>query len=140
LPAAVATVAVSSSATTIQVGMTTQATAAARDSRGNVLSDRSVAWASSDASIANVSATGIVSAVAPGTVTISANVEGVSGTVAVVVIPVPVATTQVSLASSSVIAGQSTQATATARDGAGNVLSGRTVAWSIATHAMPLAG
>ncbi|HJQ10339.1 MAG TPA: Ig-like domain-containing protein [Gemmatimonadaceae bacterium] len=46
--------------------------------------------------------------------------------------PVPVASVLVSLANSSVIIGDNTTATATARDASGNTLTGRPIAWSTA--------
>jgi hypothetical protein len=52
------------------------------------------------------------------------------------VTPVPVATVTVSLAASSIDSGTTTQATATLKDAQGNVLVGRTIAWSTANAAI----
>jgi uncharacterized protein YjdB len=47
--------------------------AVVRDSSGAALTGRTIAWTSSDATVATVAATGVVTPVAPGTVTIRAN-------------------------------------------------------------------
>jgi uncharacterized protein YjdB len=63
--------------------------ATTRDSIGGLLSGRSVSWKSSDESKATVDAAGVVHALAPGTVTITATSEGVSGTAAALVLDEP---------------------------------------------------
>ncbi|HKA58466.1 MAG TPA: Ig-like domain-containing protein, partial [Gemmatimonadales bacterium] len=90
LPDAVATVSVTPATATVDVGATVQLTATPRDANGNPLTGRAVTWTSSDPAIATVSATGLVSGVAGGPVTITATSEGQSGTAAVT-IHVPVA-------------------------------------------------
>ena len=56
-----------------------------RDVSGAVLSNRVVAWSSSDATVAFVSASGTVTAVSPGTTTIAATSEGQRGSVVLTV-------------------------------------------------------
>jgi uncharacterized protein YjdB len=132
-PAPVATVTVTMGSYSIAVGSTTPATATARDSSGNVLTGRPVTWRSSDTRVATVSSSGIVRGVGPGSAQITATVEGKSGSASVTVTnsaPAPVATVSVSLASSSIQPGSTTQATATARDANGNVLTGRSASWT----------
>lgn len=133
-PAAVTTVSVTLASTSLTVGSTTHATAITADASGNVLTGRTIAWSSSNASIASVDAsTGVVTAVAAGTASIVATSEGKSGSASIAVTlppPAPVATVSVSLGSGSLIIGGTTQATATARDASGNVLTGRTIAWT----------
>ncbi|HEX8395787.1 MAG TPA: Ig-like domain-containing protein, partial [Longimicrobium sp.] len=103
----------------------------ARDADGNVLTGRALTWSSANPSVASVSGTGVVSAAAVGgPVTLTAASEGVSTTVQVTVIPVPVASVTVSPASATIPQGLTQQFTATARDAGGNVLTGRAVAWS----------
>ncbi|MBK8650086.1 MAG: Ig-like domain-containing protein, partial [Gemmatimonadetes bacterium] len=81
---------------------TTRATATVRDAQGNVLTGRPVTWSSSTPAVATVSTTGLITAVAPGTVTVAATSEGVSGTSpSLSVVPVPVAAVTVSLGSTS---------------------------------------
>ena len=134
----VASVTVSLGASSVTAGATTQATAVTRDANGNVLTGRAVAWSSSNSAVATVSAAGVVTAVAAGSANIIATSEGKSGQAAITVTTpiVPVATVTVSLAASSVTAGGTTQATATARDANGNVLTGRSVTWSSSNTAV----
>lgn len=69
------------------VGLTRQLTATAYDANGNVVNARFI-WESNAVSIATVNTTGLVTAVAQGTVTISASVQtGASGSVQIKVIP-----------------------------------------------------
>ena len=67
--ATVASIAVSPATSNLTVGGTTQASAVAKDANGNVLSGQSFAWTTSNASIATVSSSGLVSAVGTGTAT-----------------------------------------------------------------------
>jgi hypothetical protein len=78
----VASVTVNPLTASFGTGSTQQFTAAAKDTKGNVLSDRTVTWASSNSLVATV-ANGLATAVAPGAVTISATSEGVQGTATV---------------------------------------------------------
>lgn len=86
-PEPVASVAVSPTSATIALGETQQLTATTRDAAGNALSGRTVTWTSSDQTLATVSASGVVSAVAPGgPVTITATSEGKTATAAITTI------------------------------------------------------
>ena len=131
--APVATVTVSLANSSLSPGQTTQASAVARDASGNVLTGRLVAWSSLNTSIATVSTSGVVTAVAAGPATIRATVETKTGDASLTVTStavVPVATVTATLGASSLQPGQTTQATAVARDASGNLLTGRIVAWS----------
>jgi uncharacterized protein YjdB len=133
LPAPVASVSVSPNPAGVQVGATVQLTATLRDSAGNVLTGRSVTWTSATLGVATVSATGLVTGVVAGSVTITAASEGKSGTDQVTVSaipPAPVASVSVSPNPAGVQVGVTVQLTATLRDAAGNVLTGRTITWS----------
>src|SRR3989442_6328724 len=112
------------------VGQTVQLTATPKDAAGNPLSGRVVAWVSSNTGVTTVSGSGLVRGVAAGTATITAASEGQSGSSAVTVTIVPVASVIVSPASASVTVGQTVQLTATPKDAAGNPLSGRVVTWA----------
>ncbi len=125
----VASVDVSPAAATIAQGATIQLTATPKDAAGNPLS-RSVTWSSGDDMIATVSSTGLVSGVAPGTVTITAASGGITGSAAIEVIFVPVASVDVEPASATIAAGATVQLTATPRDASGTPLPGRAVTWS----------
>jgi uncharacterized protein YjdB len=131
-PPAVANVAVQPSSASVDVGKTVQLGAMVTDASGSMLSGRQVTWSTSDASIATVSASGLVSGVSAGSATITATSEGKSGTatITVTVPPAPVATVTVTPATASVTAGQSVQLQATLRDAANNVLTGRTITWA----------
>ncbi|MBI4545860.1 MAG: Ig domain-containing protein [Gemmatimonadetes bacterium] len=128
----VASVRVSPASDSLEVGQTLQLTATARDSRGNTLTGKTVTWSSSDALTATVSATGLVTGVKAGTVTITARVDNASGTASVKVksAQVPVASVTVSPATRSLVLGDTVTLAAVARDAAGNVLAGRTFSWS----------
>jgi hypothetical protein len=69
----------------MNVGETQQLRAVPRDRQGSALAGRRVAWASDSPSIATVSASGVVSALSAGTVTIAATSEGQTARVAVTV-------------------------------------------------------
>jgi uncharacterized protein YjdB len=132
-PAPVASVTVLLPNASLAPGQTTQASATMRDADGNVLGGRSLTWSSSNAAIATVNAAGLVTAVAAGSAQIIATSEGVNGSATLAVSaapPPPVASVSVSLGSTSLNTGQTTQATATTRDANNNVLTGRTVTWS----------
>jgi uncharacterized protein YjdB len=89
LPAAVASIQVEG-ARPLKVGDTLTLTAKPQDQHGRGLSDRSIAWTSSDDQVAGVDPTsGAVDARAPGSVTITATSEGTSGLVRLTVLPEP---------------------------------------------------
>ncbi|PYP55613.1 MAG: hypothetical protein DMD44_14600 [Gemmatimonadetes bacterium] len=126
----VASVSVTPSTATVLAGQTVQLTATPKDANGNPLSGRTVTWSSNNTSVAVADVNGKVTGVAPGSATITATSEGQSGTAAITVTTIPVASVTVSPASASVAAGQTVQLTATAKDANGNTLSGRVVTWS----------
>jgi len=127
--APVAAVTVSPAAPTVQVGQTAQLTATPRDANGTPLSGRAVTWASNNTAVAMVNGSGLVTAGAVGSATITATSEGQSGTAVVTVSNVPVASVTVTPASASVQQGATVQLTATPRDANGTALSGRVVTW-----------
>ena len=126
----VASVAVTPSDVTLIVGSTQQLTATTKDAQSATLTDRAVSWTSTNGAVATVSNSGLVSSIAPGTAQIRATSEGVTGTANFTVMPVPVASVTVTAPSATMLVGEAQQAVATARDVAGNVLTGRTIAWS----------
>jgi uncharacterized protein YjdB len=127
----VASVAVSPASASVGVGQTVQLAATLKDASGNPLSGRVVTWVSGNTAVATVSS-GLVTAVAPGAVTITATSEGHSGTATATVTalpPPPVASVAVSPATAGVQVGASVQLVATPKDASGNPLSGRVVTW-----------
>ena len=132
----VASVTVSPTAVGVTVGATTQLTATPNDANGTALSGRTVTWATSNAAVATVSASGLVTSVAAGSATITATSEGQSGTSAITVTNVPVASVTVSPATASITVGATTQLTATPKDANGAALSGRVVTWATSNAAI----
>lgn len=135
-PPTVASIEISPSSASVDVGETLQLTAQARDASGNGMA-RTMSWTSSDATKASVSGGGVVTGVAEASsVTISATTDGKTGTATIVVRRAPVALVVVSLASAQLLPGQNTQALAALRDVRGNALSGRSIVWSTANQAV----
>ncbi len=85
VPVAVATVAVDPPAGSASPGQTVQLTATTLDGVGDTLTDRAVAWSSTQTAVATVSATGLVTAVTAGTAIIVAASEVESGAAVIVV-------------------------------------------------------
>ena len=115
---------------TLTAATTLQLTATPVDSAGHVLSDRTIAWSSSDTTVAKVSATGLVTANAVGTANIIATSEGKTGQTRITVTPAAVASIDVTPGSPTVNEGFTVQLTAVAKDALGRILTGRTLAWS----------
>lgn len=132
----VATVDVTPGNLQIEVGATTQLTATPRDAGGNPLAGRSVQWSSGSASVATVSASGLVTAVSAGVAVISATSEGKTGQGTVTVTAIPVASVAIDPNSASLGVGQTVQLSATARSAADVVLTDRPVAWSSSNSAV----
>src|SRR5205807_5362450 len=131
-PAPVAHVTLTPSSASVAVGGSQQFVATLTDANGNVLSGRTISWVSSAPSIATVSASGLASALAVGTASVTATSEGINGSAAFAVTappPAPVAHVTLTPSSASVAVGGSQQFVATLTDANGNVLSGRTISW-----------
>ena len=126
----VATVTLDPAATTMYEGQEAVISATTRDAFGVALSGRFIAWTSSDPAVATISPLGLLTARAPGAVTITATSEGRSATAQVTVLPTPVASLQLSSTTLNLTIPQTAQLSVTPRDARGNVLTGRTVTWS----------
>ncbi len=129
---AVVSVDVTPASASISVGGTVQFTATPKNAEGEPLAGHTFTWATDAPGVATVSTTGFVTGVgAGGPATITATTSGQSGTASVTVTSttVPVASVEVTPATASVPVGGSVQLTATTRDAAGNVLTGRPVTW-----------
>jgi len=126
----VTTVAVTPSTNALIVGQTAALAAIAKDASGNVITGRAVQWATSNASIATISTAGVVTAVAEGSATLSATVEGKTGQAQVTVSRVPVASVRLTPLTVVLERGNRRQLTAVALDAAGNVLEGRAIQWT----------
>ncbi len=111
------------------------ATVQAVDHKGRAMTVGAIAWTTAQSSVATVSSDGVVSAVAPGTTTLSARVGTVQGSLSLTVQsrppgPAPVASVVVSPFSATLEAGQSMQLDVAVRDYAGTLLTGRAVLWN----------
>jgi len=93
------------------------------------VTDRVVTWASNNTAVATVSTGGLVTAVGPGTATITATSETKSGTSTITVSLVPVSTVVVQPLQDTLNIGGTAQLTAVTLDSIGGVLTGRTVTW-----------
>jgi uncharacterized protein YjdB len=113
----------------VVLGGTLQLTATVKDAADNVVTDREVSWSSEPIGVATVSSTGLVSAIAVGTATVTATSEGKSVTATITVTAIPVATVEVALSRSTVVASETSQASAVTFDAGHNVL-GRAVVWN----------
>ncbi len=120
----VASVTLSPSPLRINVGSTAQLQAIARDASGSMVTGRTATWTSENASIASVTANGLVSGDEPGQTTVAATVEGVTGRATIIVTQPPVASVQVTPSNPSLRVGETQRMTAVARAEGGEVVSG----------------
>lgn len=134
-PPSVATVDVTPGAAQLVVGSTVQLNAVARDGQGNAISGKSFTWSSSSPAVATVSSSGLVAGVAAGNATITATVDGRSGSATATVLDI-VDRVDVSPAQASVLQGARVALTATARNAAGGAISGKTFTWSSSNSAV----
>lgn len=129
-PPSVVTVDVTPNSNTIEVGRTLQLGAVARDAQGNALA-RQISWSTSNAPVATVSTSGMVSAVAAGgPVQITATADGKSGSAAITVI---LNIARVALNKSTLtfnLLGAKDTLIATAYDDANAAVPGATFTWS----------
>lgn len=128
------TVTVTVASATIVQGTTTQATANAADSRGRALTSEPRTWSTSAPGVATVSASGVVTGVAPGTANITASVLGRSASAAVTVTPA-VASVVVTPATASRTYRDTVHFSASARDASNTAIPGRPITWAISTGA-----
>jgi uncharacterized protein YjdB len=133
---AVKSVVVAPAPVAMVAGQTTQLAASARDANGGVVTGKSVVWSSSNTAVATVTPQGVVTAVGAGSTTITATIDGVSGTSAVTVSNVAVAKVDVTPQGPSVNTGSSAQLSATVTDANGTVVSNRVVTWATSNSAI----
>lgn len=117
-------------------GQEFQLTAEPRDSLGNPLSGRVIAWSTSDTTVATVSSDGRTRATMyRGPVSrnalVRATIEGRTGEMTLAVRPLPVARVQIDVDSVRLLTADSLQVSATLGSVTGEVLFGRTVTWRI---------
>ena len=132
----VASVAIQPRSATILNGSTVQLTATVTDASGAAITDRAPTWTSTNSTVAIVSASGLVSAIATGTTSIAATLDGKSDTVGVTVVAVPVGSVSVQPASATMIVGEGAMLTATVKDANGTIVTDRPVAWTTSNAAV----
>jgi uncharacterized protein YjdB len=131
-PAPVARVEVTAPSSALDVGQTLQLSVRYFDAQSAQLGGRTVTFSSSNPAVAGVSGIGLVTALAAGSTTISALVDGVTGSVSLTISVVPVAVVAIGPPNPTVNEGQSLALTAQPRGPAGQVLNDRVVTWSSA--------
>jgi uncharacterized protein YjdB len=122
-------VVVSPGEATLFVDETVTLKATVTDANGDPLPGRTISWSSNATSVATVSASGVVTAKAPGTATITASSEGKSGKSTITVKLVPVASVDMSPGELKLQIGQSSPITATPKAADGTPLTGRSISW-----------
>jgi uncharacterized protein YjdB len=78
----IASVSISPMSATIKVGQTQQFTASAVDANGNTVSQAAFSWHNSFGGVASIDGNGLATAIAPGTVMITASASGMTSPVA----------------------------------------------------------
>jgi len=131
----VARVVVTPNAATVPVGESAALQAEAQTNDGRAVAGRSVAWSTATPQLISVTNDGQVTGVAVGSATVTATIDGKSGSATVTVTPALVNTVSVELPAT-LDPGDTVQATATLRDRAGNALTGRTVTWTTSNTAI----
>lgn len=123
------TVALTPNVATLAVGSSLTFRVQVVDNDGNILEGRPVTFASDAPSVATIDAAGVVTALAPGNARLSATSEGKTGVASVQVVPMPVATLEITPVSTSLLVGAARQLTVAARSANGILLTGRSIAW-----------
>jgi len=108
---------------------TAQLTTEVRDQNGRMMTGVTVAWSSSDAAVATVNASGLVTAVANGVATVTAMAGSVAGTAAVTV-EQQVDAVVVTPAAETLVVADTVRLSATAADANGYAVAGAEFAWS----------
>ena len=123
------TVAVTPSVSSLIIGSTLILRTQITDNAGNVLTNRPLMFASDAPSVATVTAAGVVTALAPGSARITATSEGKTGLASVQVVPLPVATLEITPASASLLVGDVRAFSVLVRAVNGTILAGRDIVW-----------
>jgi hypothetical protein len=119
-------------ADSVIAGATRQFSVTLADTKGNSLSGRPIVWSSTKPGVALVTQSGVVTGIAPGSATIVATSDGMSGSAPIRVLA-PVARVSVSPGSARIEPHTSQRFTATLLAANGDTLTGRPVVWSSAT-------
>ena len=125
-----AVVVLTPTSSSLSVGSTLPLQVQVKDAAGNIIANVPIFWSSEDTAIATVSASGVVTAKALGTVQISANAEGQFAIASITVVPVPVASVSVIPNQGTITVGTTLPLQAVTYDVTGNILANRAVVWA----------
>ena len=131
----VASVSVTPSEGTLVVGDTLRLSAGAYDADGVAVADAEFSWSSSDESVATVGAGGLVTAVAPGSATVTATADGVTGS-SEVSVRSPVASVSVTPSEGTLPVGDTLRLSAEAYDADGVAVADAEFSWSSSDEAV----
>jgi hypothetical protein len=132
-PRIVTSVTITSPSESLNEGDTLQLAAVARDQSGAIIAGITPTWSVSDASIAIISQTGFLQTLKAGAEVVTAQVDGVSGTLALTIAPAPVRLpSSVTIISPTLSPkeGDTLQLAAVVRDQFGDIIPGATPVWS----------
>jgi len=129
-PVAVASVTITPAEAALQIGGKAQLVATPRDAHDRVITGRPVRWSSSATAIATVAPNGVVTGVAAGQATITAQIESQTARATVSVALVPVATVALTPTTLTLAVGKSSQITVTLKDARGATIRDRDVTWT----------
>jgi uncharacterized protein YjdB len=132
----VETVLIAPSTATVSVGASLTLSAEVRNEGGALMAGQRVSWSTEDATVADVSQSGVVTGRKVGTVLIAASAWGKDAFARVTVNPTPVATVRLSTTHRSMFVGELAQLTADPLDADGRVLANRPVEWSTSDPAI----
>lgn len=121
--------------TKMTVGRTDSVKALVRGSDGTTLTGKTVTWTSSNPAAVTVGTTGILAAVAPGTATITATIDGILGSIAVTTSDASI-TSLVLTVPGPVYIGATTQLVAAAKDSVNAPVAIRAISWSSSAPAI----
>ncbi|WP_310568771.1 Ig-like domain-containing protein [Gemmatimonas sp.] len=131
-PEAAANVTITPSTLTLRRTNTRQLTATARNNQNTIITGRTFRWGSSNSSIVSVDQNGLLTALTPGTVVITAEADQTTGSASVTVTEIPIGSCSLAPTTSKLTVSQSVVQAVTLRDTANNVISslGRNIAWT----------
>ena len=131
-PEAAATVTITPAALTLRRTNTRDLSVTARNSQGVIISGRTFRWSSSNSSVLAVDQSGKVTALAAGSVVVTADADQTVGSASITVTEIPIGSCSLSPTSSKVTVSQSVQPTLVLRDTASNVIpsQGRPIVWT----------
>ena len=129
-PGALVSIALSAATNSVVTQNTLQVQAVGRDAAGSAITNLTLSWSSSNTQVATVSASGLVTGVSPGNVTISATSGAItSNALQLSVVTAQVASITLSTAATAIVAFAPAPVQAVARDAAGATINGAVLSW-----------